>query len=146
MICPRHPAGEPPALSEAAVGPRAAGRRLRVLVIEDDPQAADVLQTFLECQGHEAAVARSGPEGVSLARTWRPDVVLADIGLPGMDGWAVAQRLRRLPGTSRSRLIALTGRTDEGDDRRSREAGFHFHLTKPCDPALLGQLLNGHSG
>jgi CheY-like chemotaxis protein len=141
MIRSLYPAGEEPALAEMPTRARVSGRPLRVLLIEDDAEAAEALQLFLEMEGHEVALARSGLEGLALALTWHPHVVLADIALPGLDGWEVARRLRRHPVTARSRLIAVTGRGTHADVNRSREAGFHYHLTKPCDPVVLGELV-----
>jgi two-component system CheB/CheR fusion protein len=140
------PDSELPALSELPAEPRPCGERLRVLIIEDNRDAADSLQILLECLGHEAAVAYSGPEGVRLALAWQPDVVLADIGLPGLNGWQVAEQLRRDPALSQARLIAVTGYGTEADRARSRQAGFDYHLTKPCDPADLRGLLGRRNG
>jgi CheY-like chemotaxis protein len=78
---------------------------------------------------------------VQKARAWRPDVVLCDIGLPGLDGYGVAGALRRDPTTAMAHLIAVTGYGQEEDRRRSRQAGFDHHLTKPVDPHDLRQLL-----
>jgi CheY-like chemotaxis protein len=86
-------------------------------------------------------VALSGPEGVQAARERRPDVVLCDLGLPGMDGYQVATALRTLPGGIRQRLVAVTGYGQDEDRRRSREAGFQYHLVKPIDPEELREVL-----
>jgi two-component system, sensor histidine kinase len=112
-----------------------------VLVIEDHRDVADSLELFLDFLGHDVAVAYTGTEGVTVAFAWRPDVVLSDIGLPGLDGWGVARELRRDPRTSGARLIAITGYGSQRDHERSREAGFDFHLVKPCDPGLIKELL-----
>jgi PAS domain S-box-containing protein len=134
-------AAEPPAVLPMTTTPHAAGRRLRVLVVEDNRDAADSLRMLLEAYGYRVEVAYSGPDGVRAAEEHRPDVVVCDIGLPGMDGYAVAGALRRNPRTASSRLIALTGYGQEEDRRRAREAGFDEHLTKPADPAVLHALL-----
>jgi CheY-like chemotaxis protein len=107
---------------------------LRVLVIEDHKDTAASLQLLLELRGHEVRVTHSGPEGVLAALEWRPSVVLCDIGLPGLDGYGVARELRRNPLTAQVRLVAVTGYGSEEDRRRSREAGFDLHLTKPVEP------------
>jgi PAS domain S-box-containing protein len=126
------PAESPPA--------GAAGRR--VLVVEDKPDAAESMRLLLETFGHQVALAHTGPAGVALAEEFAPDVVLCDIGLPkGMDGYAVARALRDNARTSTAYLIALTGYGQEEDQRRSREAGFDLHLTKPVDPRALERLL-----
>jgi signal transduction histidine kinase/ActR/RegA family two-component response regulator len=117
------------------------GRALRILMVEDNRDGAETLQTLLRLAGHEVALAVTGPEGVELARRFRPDVVLCDIGLPGMDGFAVGRALRQDPTTARSRLIVLSGYGQEEDRRKSREAGFDLHLTKPVDPLDLLRLL-----
>jgi signal transduction histidine kinase/CheY-like chemotaxis protein len=117
------------------------GRPLRILMVEDNRDGAETLQTLLRLAGHEVALAVTGPEGVELARRFRPDVVLCDIGLPGMDGFAVGRALRQDSTTARSRLIVLSGYGQEEDRRKSREAGFDLHLTKPVDPLDLLRLL-----
>jgi CheY-like chemotaxis protein len=91
--------------------------------------------------GHEVRLAYTGPEGVTTAQAWRPDIVLCDIGLPGLDGYGVARELRLNPTTARVRLLALTGYGQEEDRRRSHEAGFDHHLVKPADPEELLRLL-----
>jgi PAS domain S-box-containing protein len=135
---------EQAALTETPVAPlEPVAKPLRVLVVEDNRDAADSLRMLLALLGHEVAVAYSGPEGVRQAREWRPDVVLCDIGLPGLDGYGVAGELRQDPTTAGARLIAITGYGQEEDRRRTRQAGFDHHLTKPVDPAVLQPLLIG---
>jgi two-component system CheB/CheR fusion protein len=112
-----------------------------VLVVEDSRDAADSLRMLLGRLGHEAKVAATGPEGVRVAQDWSPDVVLCDIGLPGLDGYGVARQLRLHPATARARLVALTGYGGDEDRRRSRQAGFDHHLTKPAEPDDLVKLL-----
>ena len=115
---------------------------MRILVVEDNRDAADSLRMLLELCGYEATVAYTGPDGVKVAVQWQPDVVLCDIGLPGLDGYGVASRLRQNPSTANARLIAVTAYDAEDDKRRSREVGFEAHLVKPVDPeALQGVLL-----
>ncbi len=116
--------------------------RLRVLVVEDNQDAADSLRVLLELFGYTVEVAYSGQAGVEAATTWHPDVILCDIGLPGLDGYKLAAQLRQNPATAATRLIALTGYGTDEDRRRSKEAGFDAHLTKPADPAALRALLN----
>ena len=115
---------------------------MRILIVEDNRDAADSLRILLELLGHQVAIAHSGIEGVELARTWHPDVVLCDIGLPGMDGYGVAGALRHDPATSRTPLIALTGYGREEDRLRALQAGFDHHLTKPVDPRELLRYLS----
>jgi CheY-like chemotaxis protein len=127
----------------AAAVPARGGRSecLRVLVIEDNRDTADMLCLLLEAGGHEVAVAYTGPEGVRAALALRPDAVLCDIGLPGLDGWGVARALRADPATADTHLIAVTSYGEDNDRQRSLDAGFDLHLVKPVDPAdLLGLL------
>jgi two-component system CheB/CheR fusion protein len=133
----------PLAPGSAAADAWPAGRPARVLIIEDNRDTADTLRMLLELSGHEVRVAYSGPEGVRAALEWPPDAVLCDIGLPGLDGWAVARALRRDPRTAQTRLIAVSGYGTVEDRRRSRESGFEYHLEKPADPDVLEQLLTG---
>ncbi len=98
---------------------------------------------LLELLGHRVRVAYTGPEGVRAAREGTPDVVLCDIGLPGLDGYGVAAEVRRDPATARARLIAITGYGSEDDRRRAAASGFDHLLTKPADPAVLLRLLRG---
>jgi signal transduction histidine kinase len=121
--------------------PQPAGEQRRILIVEDNLDAAATLRILLELLGHTVAVAHTGPEGVQLAAAWKPEVVLCDIGLPELDGYGVAQELRRNPATAHARLIALTGYGKDEDRRRSREAGFEHHLVKPVDPDVLQALL-----
>ena len=88
-------------------------------------------------------MVRTGPDGVSAADAWRPDAVVCDIGLPGLDGYGVAAELTRRSVRSTSRLIAVTAYGDDAAGRGRRAAGFHDHLTKPADPAALLKLLAG---
>jgi CheY-like chemotaxis protein len=94
--------------------------------------------------GHETAVAHTGPEGVRLAREWHPQVLLCDIGLPGMDGYGVARALRREPATAKTHLIAITGYGQEEDRKRSHSSGFEYHLVKPVNPDDIERLLAGY--
>jgi PAS domain S-box-containing protein len=114
---------------------------LRLLIIEDSRDAADTLRDLLEGFGCTVEVAYSGPDGVDAARRFRPEVVLCDLGLPGMNGFEVAATLRRERETANARLIALSGYGQEEDQRRSREAGFDLHLVKPVDFYELQRLL-----
>lgn len=131
----------PAAAPSERVAPLPEGRALRVLVVEDHRDAAEMLRDLLELNGYEVQVALTGPEGVRVAREYRPDVILCDLGLPGMDGYEVATALRSLPGAARRRLVAVTGYGHDEDRRRAREAGFQYHLVKPIDPEELREVL-----
>jgi PAS domain S-box-containing protein len=132
---------EPAALSEMPPQTQPAARKVRVLVIEDNHDAADTLRLLLELLGHEVRVAYTGPEGVAMATAWRPEIVLSDIGLPGLNGFEVARRLRQQPGLEKTMLVALTGYGQDEDRRQSKEAGFDYHLVKPADPTVLRRVL-----
>ncbi len=132
------PAATAPAQESSA---RAAARS--ILIVEDNSDAARSLQLMLELMGHRVRVAADGASGVVEARSFRPEIVVCDIGLPGhMDGYAVARALRADPDLRTARLVALTGYGQEQDKRVAREAGFDVHLTKPADVALILQVLD----
>jgi CheY-like chemotaxis protein len=120
----------------------AAGKNLRILVVEDNHDSADSLRKLLELCGYSVTVAYSSHEGLEAARNTRPDIVLCDIGLPDSDGYALAVALRSNPATARARLIAVTAYSGEQDRERSREAGFQLHLVKPVKPENLLQQLD----
>jgi signal transduction histidine kinase/CHASE3 domain sensor protein len=122
-------------------GTSVASRPLRVLVIEDNADAADSIRDLLELAGHEVELARTGTAGLEAARKRVPDVVLCDIGLPGIDGYEVARSLRAESATAHVRLIALSGYGDPSARTRCLEAGFDLHLVKPVDPDRLQRLL-----
>jgi CheY-like chemotaxis protein len=117
--------------------PTLGSRKATVLVIEDNPEVADTLRRLLELSGYDVWVAYTGTDGVRLATAHPPDVVLSDIGLPGLDGWGVAQELRRNPATAGVRLIAVTGHGSDEDKRHAEAVGYDHLLTKPADPETL---------
>jgi len=129
--------------SRASDTPAAPFGRLRVLIADDNRDAADSLAMLLSLDGHDVRTAYSGHTAVSLAQTLRPDVVLLDIGMPELDGYATGSAIRQQRGGADICLIALTGWGQEDDKRRSREAGFAMHLTKPVDPDRLRSTLVG---
>jgi PAS domain S-box-containing protein len=124
---------------QAGPGPRAPSRR--VLVVDDNVDAAESLALALRLAGHDVRVAHDGPSALDAARAARPDVVLLDLGMPVMDGYEVARRLRREPGLDGVRLVALTGWGQEEDRRRTREAGFDGHLVKPVEVDIIQAVL-----
>jgi signal transduction histidine kinase len=135
------PAAPPQARgAESPVSARPA-RRHRVLVIEDNLDAALTLKLLLELSGHEVTTAHTGGEGIAQAKAQRPEVILCDIGLPDTDGYRVARTLREEPEWQPSCLVAMTGYGQPEDKRRALEAGFDHHLTKPADPEALTRLL-----
>ena len=115
--------------------------RRRVLVVDDNVDAAESLALLLRMAGHEVRVAHDGLAALAAAEADPPDLVFLDIGMPVMDGYEVARRLRRRPGLEDLLLVAMTGWSQEEDRRRSREAGFGHHLVKPVEPDVLYQLL-----
>jgi signal transduction histidine kinase/DNA-binding response OmpR family regulator len=130
---------------DARASPSAQGTgelsRRRILVVDDYPLAAESLMKMLQLGGHDVRVARDGPQALEEVQTRTPDVVVLDIGLPGMDGYEVAKRIRNLPSMQHLMLIALSGYGQDEDRRRSSEAGFNHHLTKPVDTKTLYQLI-----
>jgi CheY-like chemotaxis protein len=111
-----------------------------ILIIEDNADARDALRVLLELDGHAVEAAGEGQEALELARAKDPDIALVDIGLPGIDGYEVARRVRARD-ARRPVLIALTGYGQPEDRRRATEAGFDEMLVKPVDPTALTELL-----
>lgn len=125
---------------EPATTPATAAREgCRVLVVDDNRDAADSIALFLELAGHQVKAVSDGMQALACAATFAPAVILLDIGLPIIDGYEVARRLRQIPEVADSLLIALTGYGQKGDRRLAHEAGFAAHLVKPADPEALVQ-------
>jgi signal transduction histidine kinase/DNA-binding response OmpR family regulator len=114
----------------------------RILVVDDLAASAETLMTLLEMEGFEVKIANEGMAALKIAVDFRPDVVLLDIGLPGMNGFEVAHRLRTQPESSDALLIALTGYGEAESRSRSAQAGFDFHMVKPADVNLLLSMLS----
>ena len=134
----RLPLSEPadsPAVEQAApslhVRQRANARR--VLIVDDNGEAAEMLAEALSAVGHVTRIAHDGPAALAMLTEFAPDVALLDIGLPAMDGYELARRIRATPLGADARIYALTGYGQDSDRRRSREAGFDAHLVKPID-------------
>jgi len=135
-----------PAPQLAAPAPRVRPvLRYRVLVIEDNLDAADSLKELLELWGHEVKVAYDGPAGIALAREFRPELVLCDIGLPGMSGNAVARAFRADAALETAYLVALSGYALPDDIQRATESGFRRHLAKPPSIQALEELFAAHA-
>ena len=128
---------------EPAPAPPPAADLRRVLIIEDHRDAAESLRMLLALQGHETHVAHGGPEGVETARAMRPDVVVCDLGLPGMSGFEVARTLRADPATACALLICVSGYGQAEDRKKALQAGFDAALVKPADPDELQRLMAG---
>jgi PAS domain S-box-containing protein len=136
-------AAESPPCPQDAPAPEQSKRpRLRILVIDDIPDVADVMKMMLDMEGFETVVAYSGATALDLARQFAPDVIFCDIGLPVMDGHEIARRIRADPAIAPATLIALTGWGAEAELRRTRESGFDFHMVKPVDANALLELLS----
>ncbi|MFN0010046.1 MAG: PAS domain S-box protein [Phycisphaerales bacterium] len=128
--------GEPPRAQGQAGADGPSGLAVRVLVVDDNVDLVTMLSAALRLKGYTVQSAYTGPDGLRVALEWRPDIVLLDIGLPGLDGYEVARRLRSdaaVAGGTRMRLIAITGYGQDSDIALTNEAGFDGHLTKPCD-------------
>ncbi|HET6892698.1 MAG TPA: ATP-binding protein, partial [Pyrinomonadaceae bacterium] len=118
-----------------------APRPLRVLVVDDNVDTAESMAILLSATGHESRVAHSGETALEAAFEYQPNIVLLDIGLPGMNGYEVAKQLRQHPQTKNATLIAVTGYGQDVDRQHSQKAGFDHHLVKPADFAKLEELL-----
>lgn len=114
---------------------------LRVLIVDDNRDAADTLALLLTLWGHTATVAYDGEEGLRTAVATVPDCLILDINMPRINGYALADRVRRETGLAGAKLMAVSARSDPGHFRRAEEAGFDYQLTKPADPAELQRLL-----
>ena len=131
-------------LAEAEAGPignAVPSPSKRVLIADDNRDGAESLGMLVELSGHQVFLAHTGVDALQMAAAHRPHIIVLDIGMPGMDGYQVAERIRDQPWGAHMILIALTGWGQEDDKRRAQRAGFDHHLTKPVDPATLDQLL-----
>jgi PAS domain S-box-containing protein len=133
--------GRPRPAGPTAKGRNGSGPSRRILVVDDNEDVAESLAEILRTTGHEVRTAYRGLAALEAVEAFLPEVVLLDIGMPGMDGYEVARRLRRERGLEKVLLVALTGYGRDEDRRRSREAGIDHHLVKPVDPAALCDLL-----
>jgi CheY-like chemotaxis protein len=120
---------------------RAPTRGRRILVVDDNVDAAESLQRILEIYGHNVYAVSDGHAALEAIDAFRPTVVLLDIGLPGLDGYEVARRIRAMPHGRKICLCAITGWGQAEDKRRAREAGFDEHMTKPVDLGALTALI-----
>ena len=133
--------------ARTVLSPGQQAQSLRVLVVEDNADAADTLGLLLRLYGHKVEIARTGPTALQMASASRPDVVLLDIGLPGMDGFQVAQQLREKPEFKDVVICAVTGYTpSESDRQRQKETGFDHHYVKPLDLKILLEMFKSVVG
>jgi len=121
------------------------GERLRILVVDDDPDTVNTLAAILRGEGYVVQQAYSGSESLSAARMFRPDVIVHDISVPGMSGYAVAQSIRYgFTDVRRPFMIAISGVWNQVPDRKvAEQTGFDAYLAKPCEPATLLRLVDG---
>jgi CheY-like chemotaxis protein len=117
----------------------------RVLLIDDNLDAAESLAQLLALSGHDARTAGDGVGALRLAEDFRPEIVFCDLGLPGMSGYDVARHLRAMPFGREMVLAALTGYGQPGDREKTAQAGFDAHLVKPVDPAVIESFLDDYS-
>lgn len=117
------------------------GKSFRILTVDDVAEIAQALAELLELWGHQTRTALDGPAALKTARAWHPEVILLNIGMPGMDGYQVARRLRLEHGKEVLALVALTGYGQEIDRAWAKEAGFDAYLVKPVSAAILYELL-----
>jgi signal transduction histidine kinase/ActR/RegA family two-component response regulator len=120
---------------------KAHGQSRRILVVEDNEDGRAMLEAMLTLEGHQVHAVGNGLAAIAAARNWKPDVVLLDIGLPDIDGYEVARRLRAAGFDPRLKLVAVSGYGQPDDERRTYEAGFDLHLTKPVSPEFLRDVL-----
>jgi len=118
-----------------------AALKLRIVVADDDPDTVRTLRLLLEDEGHDVKTASDGPAAFYAVRDFGADVLLLDIGMPGMNGFEVAQKLRERYGSAKPMLIAITGRDSAADKSFARSAGFDHHVTKPYEPSQLIALI-----
>lgn len=140
VTLPLAKAAAPAPAKPAEVSALTAGK-MRVMVIDDNQPSAQTMGWAIEAMGHDVMIVHDGVAAIEAAKSFQPDAVLLDIGMPGMSGYDVCRAMRALPGLERATFIAQTGWGQEEHRRRSREAGFHHHLVKPVDFADLGRLL-----
>ena len=112
-----------------------------MLVVDDNVDSADSIAMLLQVSGHEVRVVYSGQDALETAAEYQPDIILLDIGMPGMDGYEVARRLRAHTQLEKVKVIALTGYGQDADRLQSQEAGFDYHLVKPVEGQKLQEVL-----
>ena len=129
-------------MENQGIGYQLTGSNLHVLVVDDNRDAADSLCMLLRHWGYDCRAAYDGAAGLQAACDYRPDFLLLDIAMPGLDGYTLARTVRSQPGLVRAKLVALTAYSDEAYVRRSQEAGFDLHLVKPTDPLDMKRLMD----
>jgi signal transduction histidine kinase/BarA-like signal transduction histidine kinase len=145
LLLPRSLVVDAPAQGGAPATPVAALGARRVLLVEDNADAAEAMLLLLRELGHEVRVVYDGLEALDAAQSFDPDVMLLDIGLPGMDGYELARRMRAMPRHAEALIVAVSGYGQEKDRQRSAAAGFDAHLVKPVDPRAFVAVIGGAS-
>ncbi len=142
-LLPAQPSPELPAPTSSAIAPglAAAHQACRILVVEDNADIAETIVRYLEMAGHQVQAVSDGTLALEAGRSAKPEVVILDIGLPGIDGFEVARRMRAMPECAHALLIAMTGYGQAADRLKTRMAGFDAHLVKPTDPEALVRLI-----
>jgi PAS domain S-box-containing protein len=142
----RFPAADPPERQDGPATPSALPQVTRkVLIVDDNVDAAVSLSILLHGLGHDTRVAHDGVAAIELAEAFRPEVMILDIGMPGMDGYETARRIRQQPWSTATLLVALTGWGQTSDREDAASAGFHAHVVKPADLQVLQELITGRS-
>jgi CheY-like chemotaxis protein/anti-sigma regulatory factor (Ser/Thr protein kinase) len=142
----RLPAVEPAAAASAAPAAASAPRAREILIVEDNADARETLRMLLEISGHNVETAGDGATGLEKALALQPEIALVDIGLPGLDGYEIARRIRASRGLRQPYLVAITGYGAPEDRQRALEAGFDIHVAKPVDAETLAAILSAQSG
>jgi len=117
-------------------------QRRRVLIVDDNRDSVETMATLIRLSGHEIEMAHDGETALEKAKSFKPEIILLDVGLPDMHGYEVAERLRAIPENKSLVIVALTGYGNEEDRRRARDAGFDYHFVKPVDFTALESLIN----
>jgi CheY-like chemotaxis protein len=128
-------------MSEQVTDSEYTTRNFRVLIVDDNRDAANTLASLARLWGYEVQTAYNGHAGLERAHSFRPDCLVLDIGMPGLDGCSLARRVREQPDLGRAKLVALTAYSSEDHRRRIGEAGFDHYVVKPADPSVMEELL-----
>lgn len=140
LPCTPHPVPAQPAADHKLARPTTLSRR--ILIVDGEPDIVSALLTLFQMEGHEVRTAFDGETALEIAKTFAPQVVFADIGMPRMDGYELARRLRALPANAKATIVAVTGYGTESDRERSEQAGFDLHLVKPVTPPALLEVVS----
>jgi signal transduction histidine kinase/CheY-like chemotaxis protein len=138
---PTHPTPPNKAISTPPEQSRVGSPKIKILIVDDNPDAGETLATLLDIQGHETRVAADGAKGLTEARQFRPDLILLDLGMPGMNGYEVAVQIRADSATRSATIVALTGWGQTADREKTSASGFDAHFVKPCDLDVLNRLI-----